>query len=361
MAQKINLGKVGLTPRGEYDEGTPYVRLDFVQYQGSSYVALEAVTGEAPDASEKWAYLAEKGEKGDVPVFSVSAETTEPGTEAEVEQTGGNENPNLHFKIPIGNDGAPGKTGATPNITFSAKTGLPGSEASVEQGGTPEEPTVTITVPRGDQGAAYLIKGPAYESLEALQAAVQDAQVGDQYNVGTEAPYSIYRWTGSAWEDQGKLQGPPGEDGKDGAPGTNGENGATFTPSVDEAGNLSWTNDKELPNPGTVNIKGKDGRDGTDATVTRSDAAPQPLAAQASAGDSEEVSRANHVHKLPTAAEVGAFGKGETIPVDHGGTGATTAGAALKNLGLAFSIDEEGVLNITVPEELVTRPAGLLS
>lgn len=32
--------------------------------------------------------------------------------------------------------------------------------------------------------------------------------------------------------------------------------GATFTPSVDDAGNLSWTNDKGRPNPATKNIKG---------------------------------------------------------------------------------------------------------
>ena len=32
--------------------------------------------------------------------------------------------------------------------------------------------------------------------------------------------------------------------------------GATFTPSVDEAGNLSWTNDKGRENPDIVNIKG---------------------------------------------------------------------------------------------------------
>lgn len=35
-----------------------------------------------------------------------------------------------------------------------------------------------------------------------------------------------------------------------------GEDGATFTPSVDSSGNLSWTNDKELKNPAPVNIKG---------------------------------------------------------------------------------------------------------
>jgi len=41
--------------------------------------------------------------------------------------------------------------------------------------------------------------------------------------------------------------------------GQDGENGAIFTPSVDSNGNISWTNDKGLPNPETVNIKGPKG------------------------------------------------------------------------------------------------------
>lgn len=41
------------------------------------------------------------------------------------------------------------------------------------------------------------------------------------------------------------------------AAGASGEyDGATFTPSVDDAGNLSWTNDKGRANPATKNIKG---------------------------------------------------------------------------------------------------------
>jgi hypothetical protein len=35
-----------------------------------------------------------------------------------------------------------------------------------------------------------------------------------------------------------------------------GENGATFIPTVSEEGVLSWTNDKSLENPESVNIKG---------------------------------------------------------------------------------------------------------
>ncbi len=41
-----------------------------------------------------------------------------------------------------------------------------------------------------------------------------------------------------------------------------GENGATFTPSVSENGELSWTNDKGLDNPKPVNITGPQGPEG---------------------------------------------------------------------------------------------------
>lgn len=41
--------------------------------------------------------------------------------------------------------------------------------------------------------------------------------------------------------------------------GPRGYDGATFTPSVDSLGNLSWSNNAGLENPATVNIKGKDG------------------------------------------------------------------------------------------------------
>ena len=52
--------------------------------------------------------------------------------------------------------------------------------------------------------------------------------------------------------------------GSGGGSGSDGEDGATFYPSVDSAGNLSWTNDKGLANPATVNIKGDPGEDGID-------------------------------------------------------------------------------------------------
>lgn len=47
---------------------------------------------------------------------------------------------------------------------------------------------------------------------------------------------------------------PRGADGSGG-----GSDGATFTPSVSDEGVISWTNDKDLPNPDPVDIKGDPG------------------------------------------------------------------------------------------------------
>jgi hypothetical protein len=54
-----------------------------------------------------------------------------------------------------------------------------------------------------------------------------------------------------------------------------GEDGATFIPNVDSQGNLSWTNDKGLPNPKPVNIRGADGEKGEKGD--KGDTGPQGL------------------------------------------------------------------------------------
>lgn len=55
--------------------------------------------------------------------------------------------------------------------------------------------------------------------------------------------------------------------------GAAGENGATFIPSLDTEGNLSWTNNKGLDNPETVNIMGPIGPQGEQGP--RGEAGPQ--------------------------------------------------------------------------------------
>ena len=47
-----------------------------------------------------------------------------------------------------------------------------------------------------------------------------------------------------------------------GKQGEKGKPGAVFTPSVDADGNMSWTNDGDLENPATMNIRGPQGKRG---------------------------------------------------------------------------------------------------
>jgi hypothetical protein len=68
--------------------------------------------------------------------------------------------------------------------------------------------------------------------------------------------------TGIVAEGQDGRDGTNGTNGTNGQDGHDGTNGATFTPSVAPNGDLSWTNNGNLPNPSTVNIKGPQGIQG---------------------------------------------------------------------------------------------------
>ena len=102
------------------------------------------------------------------------------------------------------------------NMTAEATPVEPGGAPTVAVGEKDGHKHLTLGIPRGatgPQGPGYTIKGQAYATVAALQAAVPSPAVGDQYNVGAAAPYNVYRWTGSAWEDQGTIQGQSGQDG----------------------------------------------------------------------------------------------------------------------------------------------------
>lgn len=55
---------------------------------------------------------------------------------------------------------------------------------------------------------------------------------------------------------------PSGEQGEQGETGPRGETGAVYTPSVSEAGVISWSNNGDLPNPEPVDIRGPQGERG---------------------------------------------------------------------------------------------------
>ena len=58
----INLGRVKPVFRGAYDAATAYVIDDIVTYQGSSYIAITATTGNLPTVTANWTLMAEGGD-----------------------------------------------------------------------------------------------------------------------------------------------------------------------------------------------------------------------------------------------------------------------------------------------------------
>lgn len=97
-----------------------------------------------------------------------------------------------------------------------------------------------------------------FTPTEQITLASVVAQIGDLATLETQAKENLVAAINEANRNGG---------------GGGGENGATFYPNVDKYGNLSWSNDKGLPNPPTVNIKGGKGDKGDTYTLTDADKA----------------------------------------------------------------------------------------
>lgn len=165
----------------------------------------------------------------------------------------------------------PGADGKTPVMEAGDVTTLDAGQsatASVTANGQTEDGSpkykVDFGIPRGEKGE----RGDKGEQGEK-------GEKGDTGEQGEQGPQGVAGQQGEKGEkgDKGDKgdpgeQGPQGEKGDkgdkgdtggQGPSGAPGSNGATFTPAVDAEGNLSWTNDKGLDNPETVNIKGPKG------------------------------------------------------------------------------------------------------
>lgn len=158
--------------------------------------------------------------------------------------------------------------------TFTVKNGSKGSQG--EQGPKGEQGVQGIQGvqgPKGDTGAtgAKGDKGDKGDTGAAGANGTNGVSVSSVKQTTTSTAdggtnvvtVTLSNGTTSTFTVKNGSKGSSGTNGTNGKDGADGEDGVTFTPSVDSAGNLSWTNNGGLTNPPTVNIKGPKGDTGS--------------------------------------------------------------------------------------------------
>lgn len=188
---------------------------------------------------------------------------------------GGLPNPTpVNIKGPQGEKGLQGEQGPQGNIGSQGNVG-PYFTPSVDEDGNlswtnngdlSNPSTINIKGPQGIQGIQGE-QGPIGE--QGIQGQKGDTGPYFTPSVSTEG---ILSWTNTGGLDNPdsiNIQGPQGEPGPKGETGSQGEmgpigaTGPYFIPSVDSAGNLSWSNNGGLENPQIVNISGPQGIEGS--------------------------------------------------------------------------------------------------
>lgn len=158
----------------------------------------------------------------------------------------------------VGPQGEPGPKGDN-GTTFTPSVSDEGVISWTNDGGLSNPDSVNIRGPQGEAGP----QGPQGEQGPTgavfTPSVSEDGIISWTNDGGLTNPVSR-DITGPAGP-QGP-QGEQGETGEQGPAGADGKDGVTFTPSVSSAGIISWSNDGNLPNPESINIRGPQGEAG---------------------------------------------------------------------------------------------------
>ena len=286
------------------------------------------------------------GPKGDTPNVTVGTTTTsDPGGDASVTKNSSSTEDNaiFDFVIPRGEQGPqgnPGSDGKSPTVNVgTTTTGPAGSQASVTNSGTETDAVFNFTIPVGIQGQRGE-KGDTGDTGATPSINVGTTTTG---NPGTEA--SVTKDKSSTETnvifDFTIPRGDKGETGSVGPQGPTGPTGATFTPSVSGEGIISWTNDKGLDNPSSVDIKGPQGDRGP-----QGETGPQGQSATIEVGStvtSQPGSKASVTNSGTSSAAVFNF----TIPEGQKGNPGNDGEKGDPGAVFTPSVSDEGIISWT--------------
>ena len=277
---KGDTGAAG-TKGAKGDKGDPFTYADFTSEQ---LAALKGAKGDKGDKGDTGANGA-KGDKGDkgetgadgvTPTFTVGTVSTgAAGSTATVTITGTAPNYVLNFTIPKGDKGDTGEAGSGGDVDLTGYAKLTGATFT----GNISSPIVAATryfvtptlVGEGDDSTYYhrvVFGHKNFDKMEFHEYGGLFSFFKNQQG-GANTGQLLFQISPSAVDSKVQLKengvrvySPNNKPTAADLGITTGTNGATFTPAVDDAGNLSWSNDKDLANPNTVNIKGAKGDKG---------------------------------------------------------------------------------------------------
>lgn len=136
------LGKVAVTPKGEWNGTTAYEKLDVVSYGGSSYLSVRDVpAGTSLSNTNYWMLLAQKGDTGNA-IASIEKTATSGLTDTyTITFTNGN---TTTFTVTNGE--------AATVIVGTVTTGAEGTAVVITNSGDEHDAVLNFTIPRGNTG-----------------------------------------------------------------------------------------------------------------------------------------------------------------------------------------------------------------
>ena len=266
------------------EKGDPFTYADFTSEQ---LAALKGAKGDKGEKGETGAdgVAGAKGDKGDkgekgadgvTPTFTIGTITTgAAGSTATVTITGTAPNYVLNFTIPKGDKGDTGEAGSGGDVDLTGYAKLTGATFT----GHVTSPIVSATryfetptlVGEGDDKTYYHRVVFGHKNFDRMEFHEYGGlfkflkNTSGKENEGQllfQISPSDVNSNVDLKERGVRVYSPNNKPTAADLGITTGTNGATFTPAVDDAGNLSWSNDKDLANPNIVNIKGAKGDKG---------------------------------------------------------------------------------------------------
>ena len=194
MSKTVDIGRVGMLYKGEWDSDTTYERLDVVSHDGSSYIVTAAVVGMEPPNDSFYAEIARVGDTGETGNGIESLEQTSISTESSganvltIVLTDGTE---LNFIV------RNGEKGDTGNGIESLEQTVSSEESSGENvwTATMTDGTVsTFTVLNGEQGEQGNLMWPEFDILEdsgELTMYVPDDYNGPEFSLNDDGELEV--------------------------------------------------------------------------------------------------------------------------------------------------------------------------